>query len=128
MQNLKTKWCLPKLEQHGLSVKDVKKPKYAVTDCIDYIQVIRSIPDKNEEATRDSLVANALALDLIREGNGPRELVCFMRLLTGFPLTATLSIKKKSETQLQSGSKTTTSQMVKSIYLSLCTEWVGRII
>ena len=72
----KQKWCLPKHEQHGLSVKDFEKPKNAVTDCIDYIQIISSMPDENEEATRDSLMANALALDLIPEGNVPRDGNC----------------------------------------------------
>ena len=67
----KQKCCLPKHEQHGLSVKDFEKPKNAVTDFIDYIQVISSLPDENEEATRDSLMANALALNLIPEGNIP---------------------------------------------------------
>ena len=72
----KLRCCLPKHEQHGLSVKDLEKPKNAVTDFIDYIQGISSIPDKNEEATRDSLKANALALDLIPEGNIPRDGNC----------------------------------------------------
>ena len=76
LQNFKTKCGLPKHEQHGLSVKDFEKPKNAVTDVIDYIQIISSIPDENEEATRDSLMANALALDLIPEGNVPRDGNC----------------------------------------------------
>ena len=72
----KQKCCLPKHEQHGLSVKDLEKPKTAVTDFIDYIQIISSIPDEKEEATRDSLMANALALDLIPERNVPRDGNC----------------------------------------------------
>ena len=43
---------------------------------MDYIQIISSIPDENEEATRDSLMANALSLDLIPEGNVPRNGNC----------------------------------------------------
>ena len=61
--------CLPKHEQHGLSVNDLEKTKNAVTDYIDYIQIISSIPDENEKVTRVSLMANALSLDLIPEGN-----------------------------------------------------------
>ena len=57
-------------------MKDFEKPKNAVTDFIDCIQVISSIPDENEEATRDSLMANTLALGLIPEGNVPRDGNC----------------------------------------------------
>ena len=57
-------------------MKDFEKSKNAVTDFIDYIQGISSIPDENEEATRDSLMANALALNLIPEGNVPRDGNC----------------------------------------------------
>ena len=72
----KQKCCLPKHEQHGLSVKDFEKPKNAVTDFIDYIHIISPMPDENEEATRDLLMANALAVDLIPEGNVPRDGNC----------------------------------------------------
>ena len=78
----KQKCCSPKHEQHGLSVKDFEKPKNAVTDFINYIHIISPMPDENEEATRDSLMANALAVDLIPEGNVPRDGNCMFHAVS----------------------------------------------
>jgi len=70
------KCALTKHSQRRLSVNDFVKTQPNISDFLRYIQMIESIPVTNTDATHDSLVANALALNLIPEGDIPTDGSC----------------------------------------------------
>ena len=112
----KQKCCLPKHEQ----------PKNAATDFIEYIQIISSMPDENEEATSDSLMANALALDLIPEVNVPRDGNCMFHAVA-HGLSVNGNSVNQEEVRNAAAKCLEDNQLINGdVHLpDVCTEWVG---